>query len=187
MRPPNMTHRALLALAVAMPLLVARVAHADAPPVVVWRYAKDPRWVHGQAIVNTTPGDVWARIQRVDEWPTLFSDIKWLKVIERSPTHWRVRLESNTMTCGSHDYHIRFDANRVGQVIIDAPGTTSVAYFQIFDGGTPTEARVTYSLFVEMHGIVSWFVSERVLREKQTQMVDRYLHDIDRIFHHGQP
>ena len=60
--------------------------------------------------------------------------------------------------------NIRFDANRTGQVIIDAPGTTSVAYFRVFEGRTPTEARVVYSLFGEIRGIASWFVSERTSR-----------------------
>jgi hypothetical protein len=125
---------------------------------------------------------VWARILRVDEWPSMFSDVKWVKVVERSPMHWRIRLESNTMTCGAHDYHVRFEPNRTGRVIIDAPGTTSVAYFRVFDGPSPGGARVVYSLFVEVHGIASWFVSEAAVREKQEQMVDRYLRDIDRQF-----
>jgi hypothetical protein len=35
---------------------------------------------------------------------------------------------------------------------------------------------------IEVRGIASWFASERTVREKQEQMIDRYLHDIDRRF-----
>ena len=86
------------------------------------------------------------------------------------------------MTCGAHDYHITFQPTRIGKVVIDAPGATSIAYFRVLDGRTPSEARAVYSLFVEVRGIASWFVSERALREKQEQMVERYLRDLDRLF-----
>lgn len=179
----DVTRRHVLALTAALPLLATRAARAESLPRVAWsRDPKDPRWVQGQAIVAAAPDAVWARIQRVDAWPTLFSDIKWLKVLERSPTHWGIRLESKSMTCGAHDYHIRFSDPRTGQVIIDAPGTTSLAYFRVLEGRTSDEARAVYSLFIEVRGIMSWFVSETALREKQEQMVERYLRDIDRVF-----
>jgi hypothetical protein len=179
----HVTRRAVLSLALAAPIpLTWSYARADRPPITWQRDDKDPRWVQGQAIVSAAPDDVWSRIQRVDDWPNMFSDIKWIRIIERAPNHWRVRLESNTMTCGSHDYHVRFDPNRTGRVIIDAPGTTSVAYFRVLDGRSPAEARVVYSLFVDIRGIMSWFVSEKTLRDKQEQMVVRYLRDIDRLF-----
>jgi hypothetical protein len=180
---PGMTRRTVLSLAVAASILATHLrARADSSPITWGRDKKDPRWVQGQVTVSATPDAVWGRIQRVDDWPSMFSDIKWIKVIERSPTHWRLRLESKTMTCGSHEYHVRFDPNRTGRVIIDAPGTSSVAYFRVLDGPTATEAVVVYSLFIEVHGIASWFVSERTAREKQEQMVERYLRDIGRVF-----
>ena len=178
------TRRACLSLALTAGLSTweEQILAAE-PSSVTWsRDRKDPRWVQGQALVSTPAAEVWTRLQRVDEWPRMFSDIKWLRVVERSTDHWRVRLESKTMTCGAHDYHIQFQRSRSGKVVIDAPGTTSSAYFRVFDGKRPADARVVYSLFIEIRGIVSWFVSERTLREKQEQMVERYLRDIDGLF-----
>ena len=137
-----MTRRAVLLLALASVISTPdEGALAAEPTSVTWgRDPKDPRWVQGQALVRTAPADVWTRIQRVDDWPRMFSDIKWLRVVERSPDHWRVRLESKTMTCGAHDYHVRFQPSRSGKVVIDAPGTTSIAYFRVFDGKTRLRA-----------------------------------------------
>lgn len=165
----------------AIPLSVtAQPAQANQP---TWkRDEKDPRWVQGQVTAAATPDAVFARLQRVPEWPRIFTDIKSMKVIERGTDHWRVKLETWTFDCGAHEYHVRFDASRTARLWIDAPGVTAVAYMRVLPNATTDTSRVVYSLFVDARGVMGWFISNEELRRKQEQMVARYLADLERTF-----
>lgn len=103
-------------------------------------------------IVPTDAQTVRARLQRVDTWPQLFSDIRNLRVTRRGGDEWTVRIETLTFDCGAHDYHV---------------------WFQL-DG--------TVHLQIDAHGVVGWFVSEATLRRRQESMVTRYLTDLRRGF-----
>lgn len=159
------------------------LAQPAQPSPSTWkRDEKDPRWVQGQVVAAATPEAVFARLQRVPEWPRMFTDIKSMKIIERGTDHWRVKLETWTFDCGAHEYHVRFDSSRTARLWIDAPGVTAVAYMRVLEGTTANTSRVVYSLFVEARGVMGWFVSKEELRRKQEQMVVRYLADLERAF-----
>ena len=167
-----------------VPTLDARAYAGATSNSVSWeRDKKSPQWIHGQVDVATAPAAVWDRVQRVPEWPTLFSDVKWLKVEERAENRWRVRLETRTMDCGAHDYTITFDPKqRLASLRIDASGIDSTARLIVRPGTGAAKANVAYSLYVRATGIVSWFVSEKALHKKQEQMVERNLRDLERAF-----
>ena len=157
-----------------------------ATPVVAaptWsRDTKDPRWVQGQVIATATADAIWAKLQRVPDWPRMFTDIKTMKIVERGTDHWRVKLETRTFDCGAHEYHVRFESPRTARLWIDAPGVTALAYMRVFEGATTDASRVVYSLFLEARGIAAWFHSKEDLRGKQEHMVVQYLADLERAF-----
>jgi hypothetical protein len=144
--------------------------------------AKDPRWVQGQVTAHATMDAVWAKLQRVPEWPQMFTDIKTMNIVERGTDHWRVKLETRTFDCGAHEYHVRFDSPRTARLWIDAPGVTALAYMRVLEGGAPEASRVVYSLFLEARGIAAWFHTKEDLRRKQERMVVQYLSDLERLF-----
>ncbi len=149
----------------------------------VWwgRDAKDPDWVHGQVLISSPARDVWSRIEKVDSWPSIFSDIKRMRVLERDPPHWRIRVETESFDCGARDYHILFQEERTAEIRMEAPGFESRAYLSARDdpsGG----ALVSYRLFLMPTGFTGWFVSKKELRRRQEDMVVRYLADVRRLF-----
>jgi hypothetical protein len=172
--------------AIALVLLCSAPASSAEPPpgAVTWsRNKSDPRWVQGQATVVASSGAVWERLQYVDKWPAVFSDIKTMKVLRHEGPKWRIELETQAFDCGTHEYDVSFDTTaRTAKLVIDAPGTTAVAYLTVKDGASTGQVLVTYSLYVEARGVVGWFVSEKALQSKQEQMVQRYLLDIYRAF-----
>ncbi len=162
--------------------LVLRGAAAEPAPPTWRRDDKDPRWVQGQVAALATPDAVFARLRQVPEWPRMFTDIKTMKIVERGTDHWRVKLETQTFDCGTHEYHVRFESPRTVRLWIDAPGVTALAYMRVLEGETKVVSRVVYSLFIDAHGIAGWFISKDDLRRKQEQMVVRYLADLERAF-----
>lgn len=179
--------RAVLACAAATVLLPS-AAWADErpstglPPPVYERSKQDPRWVVGQVNVTVAPDAVWRRLQQIEGWPRMFSDIKWLKVIKHDGPEWKVRLDTVTFDCGPHDYDVSFQANRTAKLSIDAPSVSAFAFMTVRDLGTPDQANVVYGLFLEARGMAKWFMTEKKLREKQEAMVSRYLSDLQRTF-----
>ena len=164
-------------------LLAARGARAEAPNRPTWaRDSKDPRWVQGQVVAPAAADAVWARLQRVAEWPQMFSDIKAMRILERGPDDYRVKLETRTFNCGAHEYKVHFDPSRSAKLWIDAPGVTALAYMRVLEGVGEGASRVVYSLFLEARGIAAWFHTENDLRAKQESMVVRYLEDLERAF-----
>jgi hypothetical protein len=161
-------------------LLSARRVQADTP---TWaRDSKDPRWVQGQVSVTAAPDAVWERLQRVPDWPQIFTDIKTMRILERGPNAFRIRLETVTFDCGAHDYNVTLESLRTAKLGINAPGVTALAYMRVLDGAAEGSSRVIYSLFLEARGIAAWFHTEKELRAKQESMVVRYLADLDRTF-----
>jgi hypothetical protein len=182
MVPRRVVLAVLAVLAIAsMPLSTAAQPEQLSPPT--WkRDERDPRWVQGEVAATASADTVFARLQRVPEWPRMFTDIKSMRIVERGTDHWRVKLETRTFDCGAHEYHVRFEAPRTVRLWIDAPGVSAVAYMRVLDGAAPDTARVISSLFIDARGIAGWFVSKEDLRSKQEQMVVRYLADLERAF-----
>ena len=148
----------------------------------VWwgRDYRDPDWVQGRVVLRSRAADLWGRIQAVDTWSAIFSDITRLTVLERTPPHWRIRVETRSFDCGAHDYHLVFQKQNTVEVRIAAPGVDSLGYLSVCDdptGGT----LVTYRLLVRPQGLAGWFVSTKELRRKQEDMVVRYLRDVRRL------
>ena len=159
-------------------------APRTAPDGVTWERDKNsPHWVHGQVDVTTPPEAVWERIQKVEQWPALFSDVRWLKVQKRNDNRWRVRLETRSMDCGAHDYSVTFDSKQRRALLeIDAPGIESTARLLVRPQSGAAKANVAYSLYVRATGVVGWFISEKALHKKQEQMVERNLRDLAKAF-----
>jgi len=103
-----------------------------------------------------------------------------LTVLERTPPHWRIRVETRSFDCGEHDYHLVFREQNTVEMRITAPGVDSLGYLPVRDdpaGGT----LVTYRLLVRPQGLAGWFVSRKELRRKQEDMVVRYFRDVRRL------
>lgn len=148
----------------------------------VWwgRDSREPDWVQGRVMLSSSAAALWGRIQAVDTWSAIFSDITSLTVVERTPPHWRIRVETRSFDCGAHDYHLVFQEQNTVEMRIAAPGVGSVGFLSVRDdpaGGT----LVTYRLLVRPQGFAGWFVSKKELRRKQEDMVVRYLQDVRRL------
>lgn len=142
--------------------------------------SSDPDWVQGRVMLSSSAADLWGRIQAVDTWSAIFSDITSLTVVERAPPRWRIRVETRSCDCGAHDYLLAFQEQDTVQMRIAAPGVDSLGYLSVRDdpGGSTL---VTYRLLVRPQGLAGWFVSRTELRRKQEDMVVRYLRDVRRL------
>jgi hypothetical protein len=167
----------------------AVVARADPPipplpPTAVWtRSPADARWVLGQVEVATSPAAVWSRIEAVEEWARVFSDIRGLTVLWHTGSVWRLRLDTWSMkSCGPHDYVVRIEPERRVFIDIDASGAEAKARIMVKSSGAPGRAVITYQLYVDTKGVMGWFIPEKRLRRAQEEMVVRYLGDFARVF-----
>ena len=133
-------------------------------------------------MATVAPEAVFSRLQKVWEWPRMFADIKKMRIAERGSNRFRIELETRTLDCGTHAYEVRIEPPRSIRLWIDAPGITALASMRVLDGSTARHSWIVYSLFVEAHGIASWFVSTDALRRKQENMVVQYLGDLKRLF-----
>ncbi len=92
----------VVALSVAAPSAASAMADPAQPPTIHWsRDKKEPRWVDGYTVVDTPPDAVWTALQRVPSWPTMFSDIKTMKVKRQEGSSWRLEMSTQTFDCGS--------------------------------------------------------------------------------------
>jgi hypothetical protein len=186
----TMVRTSLAAIFAALLLALASPRAAALPTgqrAMSWERDKgSPYWVHGRAEVATAPDMVWKRLEDVSRWPQVFTDIKWIRIKERRDGRIRVRLETKTFACGAHDYVIRLDPGaRQGTLQIEAPGVDSTARLIVRKGARADQSNVAYSLYVKATGIMGWFISESTLRQKQEQMVERYLLDLETTFGRG--
>ena len=180
-----MNRRTLLLSLACMAAFPSFNALADGPTSreVTWHRSEiDPRWVQGQVVVPTGQDAIWARLQQVDRWRDMFSDITILRVLEHEGSRWKINLRTTAFDCGAHDYNVRFDDNKTAHLLIDAPGIDAHAQMAVKAGSRSGESVVSYSLYVEARGVMSWFVSEATLRKKQEYMVSKYLSDLQRAF-----
>jgi len=166
----------------AVPLITLTVGRRGRAALKYGRDPKDARWYGGEAAVSTNPNSVWIRLQDVDKWPQIFSDIKSLKVKKHKGDEWTVEIESRTMTCGSHDWIVRFLPNRTIEMAIGAPGIKARGVTMVKEGKSLTNSVVTYWLFIEVTGVVGWFVSEKDLRQKQEKIAQANLRDLEKVF-----
>ncbi len=167
----------------ALGLSIPAASEAADPPgsVKIVRDANDPRWVHGTVTISATPDAIMARLSRVDQWPQFLSDIKWMKVVEHEGGHWHVKLETRTMDCGSHDYHLDVSKRSV-QLRIDAVGINAQGLIAVRAGDDAGKSVATFSMFAETTGIVGLLIPEKTLRARQEKMVRRDLEDLSKLF-----
>lgn len=153
------------------------------PAVAVSRYPADPRWVQGQVIVDAPPDVVLARLEHVDTWPQLMSDIARLEVVNHQDTHWNIKIETHTLGHGllPSQVLVQRPERRVAFWGKDS-GISVAAYTLVRNGPTPTQSNVVYSMFIEVSGFVHLIISESSLREKQEHMVQVTLEDLRRGF-----
>jgi hypothetical protein len=160
---------------------VARAApSANAPSSA--RDTADPRWVQGRVLVPTAPDIAWKRMERVDQWWTLFSDIKAMRVTFKDADEWKLNVETFSFDCGAHGYHVHMTTPRTATIWIDAPGISAIAYLKARETDERNQTRIHYSLFVDMKKPMPWFKTEEELRKKQEKMVERNLLDLERAF-----
>lgn len=149
------------------------VAAGAAGPVRMVRDPKDAHTIVGQASIAAPAPAVWARLARVGDWRQLFPDIRRLEVKEQRGTFWRIGLDSAIFDCGPHDYEVRLGPGPTVDLRILAPGVEAAGQIVLSARGDTTVA--TYRLRVRASRIVSWFVSEAKLRDKQERLVEDYL------------
>lgn len=178
---PLRTLLALLLAFVVTSLATFAIAGPRTGPstVRIVRDSKDPRWVHGTVTVATGPDDTFRRVSQVDRWSTLFSDIKRLNVKRKASAHWLIEIESATMNCGAHDYHIKILPDRTLSFVIDATGIAATGYLRVRPvADQPTLSKVAFDLFIETTGVIGWFIPESSVRTRQEIMVGRDLTDL---------
>lgn len=160
----------------------ARSLAADAPGVVrIVRDSKDPRWVHGTVTIAAAPDAVMARLSKVDQWPQFLSDIKRMKIVEHDGSRWHVKLETRTMDCGAHDYHLNVSKRGV-QLRIDATGINAQGVISVRAGENAGISVAKFSMLAETTGIIGLLIPEKKLRARQEKMVRRDLEDLSRAF-----
>jgi hypothetical protein len=170
------------AVAVGLGLFATSGGNAAAADVPAHRDAKDPRWVFGSVTVDAPPDQVWARIERVDAWPQILTDVARLRVTEHQGPHWAIDLETRSLGHGMLGYTVETSPERVLKLSTDKLGVHALAYTRVHPGPTPGQSNVSYSLFLELKGAPSLLISDRSLREKQDHMVAVTLADIQRAF-----
>lgn len=168
----------LSAVLVITALVSPLLASAPDRSVSLTRDARDPRWLRGEVLVDASPAQVLERVARVDRWSELFSDVRSVKVVKRSAEHWHVRLDTRTMDCGEHDYHITFSPGERLDLRIDAPGINAHGSLSAHSTGKAAQSTVKFELFIDTKGFMGWFIPERTLRKRQERMVRGDLEDL---------
>lgn len=177
----------LFAFVVTVLAPIANAEQRTGPSTVrIVRDGKDPRWLHGTATVATGPDEVFRRVTQVDKWPTLFSDIKRLVVKRQQSAYWLVEIETATMDCGAHDYHVRILPERTISFVIDATGISATAYVRVRSiAKQPALSTVSFDLFIESTGIIGWFIPKSSVQTRQETMLRRDLIDLAIAFAEG--
>jgi uncharacterized membrane protein len=168
--------------AVVSPCASAAVASASSPPVSSWRVASDDRWTQGQVNVDAPPDVVWSRLEHVESWPQLLSDISNFRVVDRQGSQWKIELETHTLDHGMLPYTVELQGGRQVRLWAKGPGVTIVAFTLVRDGPTPRTSNVVYSLYIDLSGLTKLLIGDATLRNKQRHMVDVTLGDIWRAY-----
>ena len=183
--------RVRLALPIALSLAAVTLcsdepARADSEQIPMsWhRDKKDPHWVQGTVTVDAPPDEVWARMQQVDTWPQMLSDIKRMKVTEHRDTHWKLDLETRTLSHGMLGYDVQVSpSGRTLKLYTDRMGVRVVAQTDVAPGPTAQQSVVTYSFLIALSGIPSMLMSDADIRAKQEHMEAVTLADFYKAFH----
>ncbi len=133
--------------------------------------------------MNAPPDVVLSRLEHVETWPQILSDIAQIEVVDHKDDHWNIKLETRTLGHGMLP----------SQVMIQRPerrvvfwgkdtGVQSAAYTTVRSGPNPNQSNVVYSFYIEISGIAHLVISESTLREKQEHMVQVTLEDIRRAY-----
>jgi hypothetical protein len=172
--------------ALAPPVRTLAQGQAQPPPGgEYWQWQRDPQslhWAVARAHVGASPAAVFARLQQVDDWRALFSDIRALTVVRRDGGRWVLRVTTEAFDCGEHTYYVQESAARALEVRIDAPGVDALARLSVREGPVPDQAVIDVALFAETTGTTDWYGTARGLRERQERMVSRYAADLLRAF-----
>lgn len=131
--------------------------------------------------VAAPPDAVFERLSHVDALPSFLADIKRLTVIQHEGRRWHVRIATQTMDCGEHDYAISLQSNRTVKLVIDATGIDAWGSIRIEphkEGGSTAK----FNLFIQTTGVIGWFIPESTVRARQEQMVRRDLKDLAKAY-----
>ncbi|MEO6420238.1 MAG: hypothetical protein ABIP39_12555, partial [Polyangiaceae bacterium] len=126
---------------------------------------------------------VLARLEQVNTWPQILTDIARLEVVDHKDDRWNIKLETRTLGRGM----------LTSQVMIQRPerrvvfwgkdtGVVTAAYTTVRNGPTSNQSNVVYSFYIEISGIAHLIISEDTLREKQEHMVQVTLEDLRRAY-----
>jgi hypothetical protein len=164
-------------------LPIPSASGASSPPVATWRLPNDKRWIQGQVTVDAPPDVVWKRLERVDTWPQLLTDIANFRVTDHDGSRWKIELETRTLGHGMLPYTVEFgEENRQLRLAARETGVAIVAYMLVRDGGRPQASNIVYSMYIELSGVPKLLIGDATLRNKQQHMVDVTLGDIWRLY-----
>jgi hypothetical protein len=100
--------------------------------------------------------------------------------------YWLAEIESRSMNCGSHDYHISLKPDGSMSFVIDATGIAATGYIRAQPvANEPSLSLVKFDLYVEATGVIGWFVPDSAVRSRQEKMVRHDLEDLARSFAKG--
>lgn len=154
----------------------------------VWwgREVGDPDWVSGRVLTPVALDAAWSRLEQVETWAAIFSDLRRFEVRLSQPPHWRVHVETESFfPCGAHDCDIVFRKDEGAiDIGIEAPGVESRASLTVRPDGDQ-RTLLTFRVFVRPTGLMGWFASKKDLQRRQEEMVVRYLTDLRRTFGGG--
>ena len=161
------------------------MSEPPAPDYRVWwsRDVGHPDWVSGRVLVPVALDAAWNRLEQVETWTAIFSELRRFDVFLSQPPHWRVHVEAESFfPCGAHDYDIVFRKDDAAiDIGIEAPGVESRASLSARPDGDQ-RTLLTFRVFGRPTGLMAWFVSKKDLQRRQEKMVVRYLSDLRRAF-----
>jgi hypothetical protein len=157
-------------------------AQVERPPVTWSRYAADPHWVQGRVVIPAPPDVVFERLQHVEAWPQMFTDIAKMRVTEHHDNHWKIDLETKTLDHGTLPYDVAIAPGRQLTFSTNSGGVHVVGATFIREGPTASQADVVYELYINLSGVPALALPDRVLRPKQEHMVVVQLEDLYRAF-----
>jgi hypothetical protein len=161
-------------------VLLARLASADEAAPATIRWSPDKDGVHGQITAEGSALLVWSRLERVEDWPSLFSDIRALEVKKREGNRWLLRLVTRSARSARSG---KLDLNppaRRADLALDAGAIAVRVKVAVSDGAAADLS--TVDLWVSTSGVLGWFVSDKTLRQKQAAIAERYLLDLQSAF-----
>lgn len=162
-------------------LLSSSEGSASHSQVRIAEAAGDRYASNGTVEVHATAAEVSAAISDFKNWPTLFSDVKSVKVKHRTPTDTIVDFESRTL---GHAHELRIhtgDPNRLRFEIIDGHGIQLWGEFSLKQL-SPHITGIQGLLHSDVTGVFGWFLSDRSVREQRRTKLRSDLEDLSKRF-----